>query len=38
MRPEEFLPVLVDERTGLTEEHIARVRDWALITPQKSSI
>jgi hypothetical protein len=28
---QEFLPVLVDERTGLTEEHIARVRDWALV-------
>jgi hypothetical protein len=27
---QEFLPVLVDDRTGLTEEHIARVRDWAL--------
>jgi hypothetical protein len=27
---QEFLPVLVDARTGLTEEHIARVRDWAL--------
>jgi hypothetical protein len=28
---QEFLPVPVDEETGLTEEHIARVRDWALV-------
>ena len=28
---QEFLPVLVDAETGLTEEHVARVRDWALV-------
>jgi len=28
---QEFLPVRVDENTGLTEEHISRVRDWALV-------
>jgi hypothetical protein len=29
-RGQEFLPVPVDKKTGLTEEHIGRVRDWAL--------
>ena len=32
---QEFLPVLVDARTGLTEENIAGVRAWALVRSER---